>query len=208
MREHVAQGAPPDPDLLARFPQYLLKKSQRLWRVHRRRFSAWYFSSSGSGRFDLEQPYGTCYVATSDILAAVEALGPEFVGRVVPESFFRERVVTAVAAPRPARLANTCVAAAYGFGVTPELATMVPYAVPQRWAAAFHAAGFGGIRYRSRLLAGSLGYDFALFGGSGIPPRAGRAESFEPGVALYRRLRRRCGILVGTPPSVADLSVS
>ena len=207
-RERIAQGGPPARPALRRFPRYALATSKRLWRMHRRGSNPWYFSNSRSGRFDLGEPYGTCYVATSDVLAVVEVLGPEFIGRVVPETFFRERMLTTIRSPNAVPLANTCVARAYGFGVTGELASMVPYTVPQQWAEAFHAAGFAGVRYRSRLLPGVVGFNFALFGRAGTRRTPKRWSSDEPGTALYRRLRTRCGILVGTPPPVSSLSVS
>lgn len=207
-RERIAQGEPPADHALRAFPRYALTTAKELWRMHRSSANPWFFNNSGSGRFDLATPYGTCYLATSDVLAVVEVLGPEFVGRVVPETFFHGRVLTAVRSPRAALLANTCVARAYGFGVTAELGSMVPYDIPQQWASAFHQAGFGGVRYRSRLLPGRPGFNFALFGRSGTPrtARAGRAR--DPGAALYRRLRLRCGILVGAPPPSSSLSVT
>jgi hypothetical protein len=41
-------------------------------------------------------------------------------------------------------------AGAIAFGVTNELSTMYPYGISQQWASALSAAGFEGIKYRSR----------------------------------------------------------
>ena len=40
--------------------------------MHRVRRSAWWFSSDGSGRFDLPVPHGTCYLAEEPLAALLE----------------------------------------------------------------------------------------------------------------------------------------
>ena len=93
--------------------------------------------------------------------------------------------------------------AARGFGVTAELASMTPYDVPQRWAAAFAAAGYEGVRYRVRHdPAGSRA--LALFGAAGERrwPRGRRQDVDE---RLLARLADETGVRVAALPAAADL---
>lgn len=62
----------PPPRSLAGFPTSFSPRS--LVRVGRRTNHTWWFSSDGSGRFDLDSPEGTCYFAT-DGFAALRAAG-------------------------------------------------------------------------------------------------------------------------------------
>ena len=50
-----------------------LRPSRRLARIHRRGRNPWWFSSDGSGRFDLEPGRGTCDLAEDPLGAFVEA---------------------------------------------------------------------------------------------------------------------------------------
>jgi hypothetical protein len=45
------------------FPGFTLCAGERVFRIHRRGFSPWWFSNDGSQRFDVPTPYGTCYFA-------------------------------------------------------------------------------------------------------------------------------------------------
>ena len=130
------------PATLAGFPYSL--PPRRLVRVCRRVNGTWWFSSDGSGRFDLKPPEGTCYFATDEFAAIREAsrLGP------VTPAWIADREVRHVTPPNPrARLAATTRRAAGGYGLTNELTTMLPYDLPRDWAAAFRAHGFDGIRH-------------------------------------------------------------
>lgn len=124
----------------------------------------WWFSADGSGRFDLAPPQGTCYLATDAYAAIREAtrLGPVSTGWVLA------RELREVAPPDPnARLAATTRQAAGRYGVTTELATVVPYDLPRRWATAFHAHGFNGIRHQLRHDQRARPSGIALFGSTG-----------------------------------------
>ncbi len=73
-----------------------------------------------------------------------------------------------MAPPDPnARLAATTRQAAGRYGVTTELATVVPYDLPHRWAAAFHGHGFDGIRHQLRHDQRARPSGIALFGSTG-----------------------------------------
>jgi hypothetical protein len=148
-----------EPGDLTGFPA--VNPPSRLVRVCRSDRSTWWFSADGSGRFDLTRPDGTCYLATDANAAIREAtrLGP------VSSDWVRSRQLRQVEPPdADARLAATTRKAAGRYGVTAELATVVPYELPRRWAAAFRAHGFDGIRHQLRHDQRSRPSGVALFG--------------------------------------------
>lgn len=151
-----------EPGGLAGFPTGAPPK--RLFRVCQVSHDTWWFSSNGSGRFDLTPPQGTCYLATDAYAAIREAtrLGP------VSSLWVQSRELREVAPPDPnMRLAATTRQAAGRYGVTTELATVVPYDLPRRWATAFHAHGFDGIRHQLRHDQRARPSGIALFGATG-----------------------------------------
>lgn len=151
-----------EPGDLTGFPAVAPPK--RLVRVCRASQSTWWFSAEGRGRFDLVTPQGTCYLATDAYAAIREAtrLGP------VSSLWVQARELREVAPPDPnARLAATTRQAAGQYGVTTELATVVPYDLPRRWATAFHAHGFDGIRHQLRHDQRARPSGAALFGPMG-----------------------------------------
>lgn len=166
-REHPAQQLP-DPALdLSGFPGRTLAAGSSWWRQHLRTTHPWWFSSAGTGRYDLAPPRGTCYLASSAAAAVRERIGPDLAAhRLIPASLLHDRVISQLTVPTPVRAANVDVVAAARFGVTSELPVMVPYLIPQAWAAALAAAGFAGLLTRLRFSPGrSTG--LALFGAAG-----------------------------------------
>jgi len=150
-REQPAQQ-PPDPTLdLSSFPTRTLAAGSSWWRQHPGNTGPWWFSSALAGRYDLAAPQGACYLASSAAAAFRERIGPDLAAhRLVPAWLLRDRVISRLSLPAPVRVANVGVAAAAGFGVTRELPVMVPYRIPQAWAAALAAAGFAGLLARLR----------------------------------------------------------
>ena len=151
-----------EPGDLTGFPS--VSPPKRLLRVCRESQGTWWFSSDGSGRFDLASPRGTCYLATDAYAAIREAtrLGP------VSSLWVQARELRDVAPPDPnAKLAGTTRQAAGRYGVTTELATVVPYELPRRWATAFDAHGFDGIRHELRHDQRTRPSGVALFGPTG-----------------------------------------
>jgi hypothetical protein len=143
--------------------------------------TTWWFSSDGSGRFDLKAPEGTCYFATDEYAAIREAsrLGP------VTPAWAADREVRHVIPPNPrARLAATTRKAAGAYGVTNELMTMLPYDLPREWAAAFRAHGFGGIRHILRHDSRARPGGISWFGGVGDDPGRERRRHALNGAAL------------------------
>lgn len=172
---------------------------KRLVRVCRAGASTWWFSSGGEGRFDLAPPEGTCYLATDAYAAIREAsrLGP------VSTDWVAARELREVAPPDPgARLAVTTRQAAGRYGVTVELVTLVPYDRPRRWAAAFRAHGFDGVRHQLRHDQRARPSGVALFGPAGaadLPDGTGRR--------LTRDAMDAAGVKVMAPPGAAALTV-
>ena len=173
----VPAQRPPAGDLteLTDFPVRRLAPTTVLHRAHRADRGPWWFSSGG-GRFDLPAPRGTCYLATSALVAVRERLGPVLAAaRRLPVGALDGVVVSRLVAGQPGqggalRLANARVEAAANFGVTRELESMTPYDVPVRWAVAFDALGLDGVWYGPRFSPGAASA-LALFGAGGADAR-------------------------------------
>lgn len=152
-RERTALGPPPAS--LAGFPTYLVDTETDLFRAHGVDLGPWWFGNDGGGRFDLRPPRGTCYVALDPLSALRERLGPVLGGsQAVPESLLEASVVSRLRLTAPREVADVQDGRAAAFGVTRELESMVPYAVPQAWARAFDEAGSGGVKYGPRFTPG------------------------------------------------------
>jgi hypothetical protein len=85
---------------------------------------------------------------------------------VVPASLLDDVVVSTLHLPEDREVADIESQDATRFGVTRELETMVPYAVPQAWARAFDAAGVGGVAYGPRFTTGEAA-SCGIFGPAG-----------------------------------------
>ncbi|WP_169925917.1 RES domain-containing protein [Serinibacter salmoneus] len=107
----------------------------------------WWFASGTGGRFNLDEPRGSLYLASSAEAAARERIGgPLAQAGVVPATLVEDRAVSAIALDASVEAADLTARDALRHGVVcHELCTMTPYDVPRAWAAAFDAAGFGGI---------------------------------------------------------------
>ena len=186
-----------EPADLRGFPS--VRPPARLVRVCRATRSTWWYSSDGSGRFDLAPPDGSCYLATDAYAAIREAsrLGP------VSATWLRERELRRVPPPdTSARLAATTHAGAGRFGATTELATLVPYELTRRWAAAFRRAGFDGVRHELRHDPRARPSGVALFGSAGAGAHADGERS-----ALTFDDVERAGVAVLDVPSASSLTI-
>jgi hypothetical protein len=157
----VSPLAAPPADL-RRFPSFRLTPARALCRVHRRDRGPWWFSHDGSGRFDLPPPRGTCYLAESPLGAFVEVFREI---ALVFQAVVDARRVSTLRVPAAVRLADCTRARA--FGLTAEIHATEEYAATQRWAAAFAAAGFAGVRYLVRHDPSARSVGVALFGAAG-----------------------------------------
>lgn len=188
---------PEPPEDLTGFPWS--RPPDRLLRVCRSGNTTWWFSSDGSGRFDLAPPHGTCYLATDAYAAVREAsrLGP-----VTPQ-WVAARELRTVSPPDPhVRLAATTRQAAGAYGVTTELVTVLPYDLPRRWASAFRGHGFGGIRHELRHDQRPRPSGVALFG-----PAGAGAHPDGDCVTLTVATTRRCGVAVFDVPEARSLTI-
>jgi len=187
-------GLPPDD--LTRFPSLDIDRRRSLYRIHRNDVRPWWFLGDGSGRFDLRDGRGSCYLAVTPIGAFIEVFR---VATVIPEAEVEARSLSTLAPPKRVNLADCTVSAARKFGITGAVHTQPDYALPQAWAAALAAAGFGGIRYRLSHDPAQKELGVALFGAAGqqsLPIR--RTETVPP--AAVEEARQRFGLVVAPTP--------
>lgn len=201
LRERPSLRPPPaDPAALRSFPE-LEDRPGLVYRVTRRDRSPWWFSSSLDGRFDLAAPAGTCYLAWNSVAALFEVLGPSRSIGWVSEEFLAVRHLVHLPLPGEPRLADLTARAAAAFGITLEISTVVPYALPQSWALRLAAAGFSGlVSFLRHDPAASRGV--ALFGPSGEWSEGPllRSESLAA-------LAARAGLTVAPVPVLAELEI-
>lgn len=192
-RDNVALGPPVRP--LHGFPSCELRSNRPLYRGHSSTNGPWWFSSSGGGRFDLNPPHGTCYLAYDVLTAIRETVGTALANTgVISDVFAADRQLSTLTVPRDRRLADTCADEAADFGLTRELVSMTPYTVPHEWAAAF-AALFAGLQYQTRFTTGPNPNAVALFADAGEaiwPP--------DPNPEPFITAARRCGFTVASAP--------
>jgi RES domain len=166
-----------------------------LYRIHRCDRSPWWFSSDGSGRFDLLDGRGTCYLAEQPVGAFVEVFRRD---AVIPEAEVAVRCLAEL--ELGASLADCTVEAARAFGVTAALHSQPEYDLTRTWAQAFADAGFGGLRYRLAHDPSAQQLGVAVFGEAGegsAPIRA--TEPIAP--ELVEEARVRFGLLVLPTPA-------
>jgi hypothetical protein len=187
-------GLPPDD--LTRFPAFGVDRRRSLYRIHRSGVGPWWFSGDGSGRFDLRDGRGSCYLAVTPVGAFIEVFR---VATVIPEAEVEVRSLSSVVPSTRARLADCTVSAARKFGITGAIHTQPDYTAPQAWAEAFAAAGFDGIRYRVSHDPAQRELGVVLFGDAGeqsLPVR--RTEPIPANV--IEAARQRFGLIVAPTP--------
>lgn len=168
-RDVTTQGPPAPAQDLTAFPDKKLEVGRRWFRQHC--LPPWYFDSGPKGRFNLDAPRGTCYLASSEEAAAREHIGPEMLrAGVVPAQLLHGRFVSELLLPHSIRVAHLQDRRGLAFGVAGnELCHMSPYDVPRAWARAFDAAGFDGIWHTLRYSTTSP-RGLSLFGSAGPAP--------------------------------------
>jgi hypothetical protein len=158
------------------------------------------------GRFDLPAPEGTCYLATDELAALLETLGADHMAGAVSAAFLAERRLRRLTLPLSTEAADLTSRKAAGFGITAEIDTLVPYELPQTWAARLRAAGNGGLLYWLRHdPSRSLG--LALFGPHGERTSWRKGRELPIGADLRERLARECGIEVLEVPRADQLTL-
>jgi hypothetical protein len=178
------------------FPSHVVGRRERLYRIHLRERSPWWFSDSGAGRFDLADGQGTCYLAASEVGAFIEV----FRNEVISEARVEARVLSTLSLPKRVKLADCTIAKARGFGITAAIHTQPDYGRTRAWARAFANAGFDGIRYRLSHDPAQRELGIAMFGAAGeqhLPVRA----SAPIDRAIIAEARRRFGLIVAPAPA-------
>jgi hypothetical protein len=188
-------GLPPDD--LTRFPAFDVDRRRSLYRIHRSDVGPWWFSGDGSGRFDLREDSGTCYLAVTGVGAFIEVFR---VATVIPEAEVEARSLSSLVPPKRTRLADCTVSAARKFGITGAIHTQPDYTVPQAWAEAFAAAGFGGIRYRLSHDPAQREVGVVLFGAAGEQSLPVRRTEPVP-ASVIETARQRFGLVVAPTPA-------
>ncbi len=132
---------PDDRESLRHCPPAELEPGDTVWRTHDRDKGPWYFSDEG--RFGLERPAGTCYVATDPLTSICEKV---IRGRIELEpADLAGKVIRELPIPKSFVLADAPSAARLGLGRS--FSTETPYDTCRDWAAAFYGVGFRGIAY-------------------------------------------------------------
>jgi hypothetical protein len=189
---------------LAGFPEWVLRPDRIWYRAHKAAAAPWWFSSDGSGRFDLRQPHGTCYLASDAEAAVRERWGEDLLAfGYVPVGLAERTEVSELRVRKGGRVADLCAGDAADFGVTREISTTGRYDITQAWANALGPLGEGllGVRYQPRLSSDSRSWALGLFGDSGA---GGWPADAHPVAGMD--LAGRLGIEVASPPSLSALS--
>lgn len=140
-----------------------------LYRAHNPARSPWWFSSDGSGRFDLRGAEGTCYLASDVATGIRESFGPLLDDdQAISERQARSKIVSIVSVGDTDGFANLGSKRAAWFGAIRELSTTGDYELTGRWAAALRALPVDGIHYASRFTSGERGNAWAVFGPGGV----------------------------------------
>ncbi|MGI8868223.1 MAG: RES domain-containing protein [Mycobacteriales bacterium] len=188
---------------LSRFPRWRLGPQRLVYRAHRRERGPWWFASGSAGRFDLESPRGTCYLAATPEAAFRERWGRKLADqRVITASEADETVVSTLHVPQRVALADMRSRRAVDFGVTREISTIVPYAKRQAWAGALADAGHGGIRYDARFSTAPSAVSYAVFGDGGAAAGASDATP-----TSGRGAAEAAHVLVVNIPAVTAISI-
>jgi hypothetical protein len=207
-RESTTLRPPPEePGSLADFPSRPLSPETPLFRVVRKGNGPWWFGSTLEGRFDLPEPEGTCYLADDPLAALLELIGPELESGAVSADFLRERRIRELQVPEEIEVADLTSRKASGFGITAEIGTIVPYALPQAWALRLRAAGSEGLVYWLRHDPSRAG-GYALFGPHGERTRWKKGKEKPISRELIARLAAECSIEVLPVPRSGELRIS
>lgn len=203
----------PTPQRVARVPDLPLASVDVARAVTRGR-SMWWFSNrtddpDAAGRFDLERPHGTCYLADDAVGALIERFAsPDDLDPLVTYADVEDTHVYRGIVARPASVADTCDRAAR---IPKELGTVTPYTIPWAWADALHADGRGGVRAWLRHdPAGTTG--IAVFGPASspghLPDPADWPDPGPPEPAVRWLLWLRDAVDIDDVPTNADLPVA
>lgn len=159
---------PPDRTELELFPSLTWRAHQPLARIHRQDVGSLFFGTDQDSRWNPPQPgsdWGTCYMSTHPIGAALEVFGRL---SVLPQREIDQRVLATIYLASDVRLADMTHPSIVGrFGLTAEASTGeegTTYPYTQLWASRLREAGFAGVHYAARHDPSLGSRSIALFG--------------------------------------------
>lgn len=201
-RQHSAQQ-PPDPSAdLTTFPARHVAAGTQWYREHGVQ-GPWFFAAGPGGRFNLDEPSGTLYLANRPEAAARERIGPDHVQHgLVPHGVVANRWVSTLHLHAAVTAAHVNHESAPAHRVVPELVIMRPYDTPRAWAKAFFDAGFGGVSGMLRHSSGTS-RGLSVFGAAGPRDWPGDPRP----VLLSALLDDMTSISVVGPPPLDELPV-
>jgi len=139
------------------------------------------------GRFDLPDPDGACYLATSASGAALEVF-QDFGRGVLPAPELRVRARAQVTAPTNSpRAVQLTAARARAVGVTQALRAGSDRALTQRWAVALRRAGWRALWHGTQHDPTGLARSVTLFDTAGAHPPYDDSEGWVPVVTSLDR---------------------
>lgn len=175
-----------------------MERRERIFRIHRRDHTPWWFSSDGNGRFDLSgEEEGTCYLAETPVGAFIEVFRHQ---PVIAAEEVDARLLATLSTRKRSKIADCTMAKARRFGITAAIHTQPDYELTRRWAQAFAKAGFHGIRYRVSHDPSQRELGVALFGPAGDQDWPVRAD--DPiGTDVIEEAQARFGLVVAPAPA-------
>ncbi|MHB2022110.1 MAG: RES family NAD+ phosphorylase [Mycobacteriales bacterium] len=169
----------------------------------------WWFSSrpTGSQRFDLARPNGTCYLSDRRYGAWLETF--RGTGLVARQDLARRRLLVATRSGPAVRLADLDAAGARAYGVTAQIGAGGDYELSQQWADALHGAAFAGVSSAARHDPTHTACTIALFGPAGARRRIDgwrtRRVEVSADASLLRELARFGTGIAAVPYDVATV---
>lgn len=201
-RDQVALQ-PPAKDL-ADYPRREVHRGQRWYREHGEK-GPWWFAAGPGGRFNLDAPRGTLYLANGPECAARERIGMDQ-ARVgwISAGLVRQRFVSELELQHDVSAARLTHGNALNWGVVSnELTAVDEYDLTRSWARAFDAAGFDGLWGRLRFSAGH-GRGLSIFGDQGA-----RAWPTDPHAKTLRQfIEKEMRLTVVDPPHSSALTIA
>lgn len=183
---------------LSAFPAWTLAPAHVLARIHRVGNDARYFGSSGDYRFDLASPRGSLYAAETAVGSFIEVFRAV---PFVPQAEVDVRLLAGIRVPDERRVADCTASGSRRFGLTGAIHSTPDHALCQRWAEAFAAAGFAGMRYRGSHDPSMTEIGLALFGQAGVDESIAVDEDAPIPPDVVDEVRSRFGVLVLPTPS-------
>jgi hypothetical protein len=206
-RQRVALQ-PPDPSRdYSVFPRVALTQGTSVYRVHRKGLGPWWFCSCQDCRFDLNDPRGTCYLATDPMTAVLEAFGNDLDSGFLPETAIQDRCVRRMPLPADYDLADLASRRCVGFDVTSEIGDITPYDLPLVWATHLDSSGFDGLRWSTRFDPAPSANGVAVYGEAGERSKWRRGRASNIGAKFRRRLKDECNVEVLPVPHSRALRV-